>query len=171
MKQFKRKSTMGRILAYGALIAGALVVAAFVNCCFPMRVPSDQKLIATFQAHRGAFEQLHAMAAKDMQTGLYFSWYGGCCSPDSSKPPQLSASRWAEYTSLTSSIRPISAVIRDDGVMRFIFAGNRIGLAVGPGWSKGIEYIPPDKSPKTQGHDYVREIEPTWFIFYDRFDD
>jgi len=102
------------------------------------------------------------MATEDMRRG----WYLGTSSPN-----QLDQSRRREYKSLISQIRPDLRVVTNgySGVVRFIFAGE--GVAIGPGWVKGIEYVPPEADPKRQGHDYVREIEPNWFIFYDRFDD
>jgi hypothetical protein len=80
-----------------------------------------------------------------------------------------------------SQIQPGSAAISDDGVMRFTFASTRIGLAIEPGWYKGIEYIPPNMelkegnlstdlggAPKLPADVYLRKIQPGWFLFYQR---
>jgi hypothetical protein len=97
-------------------------------------VSKDQDLIAIFHAHRPAFEKLHQMAAQDVKQG----WYLG-----TSETNKINESRWQEYQQLTSEIHSNLDVTMDgfgDG-MRFIFAGGGTS-AVGPGWVKGIEYVP-----------------------------
>jgi hypothetical protein len=135
------------------------------------RVPTDQEVIATFLARRRAFEQIQAMAAKDMQSGVHLDWSRGTWrNRESGQPSGMTPSRWADYKSPISEIRPEveSIAIGENSAVRFVFTGQ--GGALTPGWCKGIEYIPPDADPKRQGHDHVREIEPTWFVFYDRFE-
>jgi len=180
MKPPARKSLLRKVLTYLALTASALVVFVVVKHNLPTRVPPDQELTATFRAHRHVFEQIQAMAAKDMQDGLPLRWYreswwcsGSWWCRGSSKPSAMPPSRWEDYGNLISQIRPKveSVAIGHNGAISFTFAAGGTGLAVGPGWSKGIAYIPPEVNPKEQGDNYVREIEPTWFIFYDRFDD
>jgi len=133
--------------------------------------PRDQDLISTFHAQRRAFEQLQQMAAEDARRG----WYLGASNP--SVPDQ---SRWSEYNKLLSQIRPglVVGMNGTTGVVRFIFAGQ--GVAIGPGWVKGIEYVPGDfsregillpdlnKAASLPAHVYMRQIEPKWFIFYQR---
>jgi hypothetical protein len=111
------------------------------------------------------------MATKDMRRG----WYLGTSSPD-----KLDQSRRGEYKSLISQIRPGLDVATNGytGVVRFIFASE--GVAIGPGWVKGIEYVPGDygqegillpdldKAASLPAHVYMREIEPRWLIFYQR---
>jgi hypothetical protein len=133
--------------------------------------PSDQELTATFHAHRGTFKQLQEMAAEDARG----NWYLGA-----SDPSKLRQSRRDEYRKLVSEIRPELQVFLNGttGVVRFIFAGE--GVAIGPGWVKGIEYVPGDysgegvllpdlnKAASLPAHVYIREIEPRWLIFYQR---
>ncbi|MGA8216812.1 MAG: hypothetical protein WB799_24715 [Candidatus Sulfotelmatobacter sp.] len=133
--------------------------------------PKDQELTATFHTHRQAFEQLQEMATEDARRG----WYLGGSDP--SKPDQP---RRDEYKKLISQIRPglRVAMTGPTGVVRFIFAGE--GSAIGPGWVKGIEYVPGgygwegvllpdlDKAASLPASVYIREIEPRWFIFYQR---
>ena len=148
-----------------------LCVLVAAECSCSGRVPSDQQMVSAFRAHRGTFEQLHAMAANDMQSGFYFSWaQGNRKHPGGGQPRELTSSRWAEYQNLISQIGPKveSIVIRGDGVMRFVFGQE--GTAISPGWCKGIEYIPVGTDPGRQGHDHVRQIEPNWFMFYDHFE-
>ena len=132
-------------------------------------VPNDQELISIFRAHRQAFEQLQEMATADARR----NWYLGA-----SDPGKLDQSRRDGYKKLISEIRPDLQVGMNGttGVIRFIFAGE--GVAIGPGWVKGIEYVPGDytregvlvpdldKAASLPDSLYVREIEPRWFIFY-----
>lgn len=131
----------------------------------------DQNLVSIFHAHRQAFEQLQEMATEDAR----HNWYLGA-----SDPSKLDQSRRDGYKKLTSEIRPGLQVAMNGttGVVRFIFAGK--GVAVGPGWVKGIEYVPGDSSregvllpdlDKADGlpaNVYIRRIEPKWFLFYQR---
>jgi hypothetical protein len=133
--------------------------------------PRDQELISTFHAHRQAFEQLQQMAAGDARRG----WYLGA-----SNPSVLDQSRWSEYNKLISQIRPglVVGMNGTTGVIRFVFALK--GVAIGPGWAKGIEYVPGDysregvllpdlnKAASLPANVYIREIQPRWLIFYQR---
>jgi hypothetical protein len=133
--------------------------------------PRDQDLISIFHAHRQAFEQLQEMAAEDARR----SWYLGA-----SDPSKLEQSRRDAYKKLITEIRPELQVAMNGttGVIRFIFAGE--GVAIGPGWAKGIEYVPGDykregvllpdlnKAANLPANVYIREIEPRWLIFYQR---
>ncbi len=133
--------------------------------------PRDQDLISIFHANRQAFEQLQEMAAEDAR----HSWYLGA-----SDPSKLEQSRWDGYKKLISEIRPELQVAMDgtSGHIRFIFGAE--GVAIGPGWAKGIEYVPGDykregvllpdlnKAASLPANVYIREIEPKWFLFYQR---
>jgi hypothetical protein len=133
--------------------------------------PSDQNLISAFRGHRQAFEKLQEMAAQDARRNWYL-W--------ASDPSKLDQSRRDGYKNLISEIRPDLQVAMNGttGVVRFLFAGE--GVAIGPGWVKGIEYVPSDysregvllpdldKAASLPAHVYMREIEPRWLIFYQR---
>jgi hypothetical protein len=133
--------------------------------------PTDQELISTFQTHRQVFEELQQMASDDAQRG----WYLGA-----SDPSKLDQSRQNEYKKLISGIRPGPDVAMNGstGVVRFIFAGK--GSAIGPGWAKGIEYVPGDyksegvplanldNASNLPARVYIRQLEPRWFVFYQR---
>lgn len=133
--------------------------------------PIDQELISTFHAHRQAFERLQEMATEDARRG----WYLGASSPS-----KLDQPRRMEYKNVISQIRPGLEVAMNGttGVVRFIFAGE--GSAIGPGWAKGIEYVPGDygregvllhdldKAAGLPANVYVREIESKWLVFYQR---
>lgn len=133
--------------------------------------PKDQELISIFHAHKLAFEQLQRMSTEDALRG----WYLG-----SSSPSKLDGSHRSQYESLKSQIRPgiQVAVTGPTGIVRVIFASE--GSAIGPGWVKGIEYVPSgsvkegvrlpdlDKAASLPASVYVREIEPRWFVFYQR---
>ena len=170
-RSFMRTFISGAILAlaFGVLAA----VALWQKGCGARRVmePKDQELIATFYAHRQAFELLQEMATEDARRG----WYLGA-----SDPSKLDQPRRDEYKKLISEIRPGLQVAMNGttGVVRFIFAGE--GSAIGPDWVKGIEYVPGDhgwegvllpdldKAASLPASVYIREIEPRWLIFYQR---
>jgi hypothetical protein len=111
------------------------------------------------------------MAAQDARRG----WYLGVS--DSSK---LDQSRRETYRKLFSEIGPELRVAMNGttGVVRFIFASE--GVAIGPGWVKGIEYVPGEyrregvplldlkKAASLPANVYLREIEPKWLVFYQR---
>jgi len=78
-----------------------------------------------------------------------------------------------------AAVPPILTVGGHDGVTRFAFAEGGL-LAVSSGWAKGIEYVTGDYEKEgdiKQNLDdarrlppgvYLRQIEPHWFIFYQR---
>jgi hypothetical protein len=133
--------------------------------------PKDEELISSFHAHRQALEQVQEMATEDARRG----WYLGA-----SDPSKLDQPRRDEYKKLVSEIRPGLDVVMNgnNGVVRFIFAQK--GSAFGPSWAKGIEYMPGDykregvllpslnKAGILAADVYLRQIEPKWFIFYQR---
>jgi hypothetical protein len=111
------------------------------------------------------------VASEDARRG----WYLGA-----SDPSKLEQSRRDGYKKLISDIRPDLQVAMNGttGVIRFIFAGE--GVAIGPGWVKGLEYVPGDyrregallpdlnNAASLPANVYIREIEPRWLIFYQR---
>jgi hypothetical protein len=168
-----RCSTRLRLVS-GVILACAVLaaVALWQTGCGAPRVkgPKDEELIATFYAHRQAFEHLQEMAAEDARRG----WYLGA-----SNPSALDQSRRSEYNNLKSQIRPVFVAMNGNtGVVRFIFAYK--GSAIGPRYAKGVEYVPGDYSregvllPDLNGpaslpaNVYIREIEPGRLIFYQR---
>lgn len=163
------RCTSGLILAFLGVAFGILLE---VGCrASKPLAPSDQDLISLFYTHHRAFDQLQQMAAEDARR----NWYLG--NGDLNKVEQ---SRRDAYKNLTSEIRPGTQVAMNGttGVVRFIFAGE--GVAIGPDWVKGIEYVPGDstregvllpdlnKESSLPADVYLREIEPRWFIFYQR---
>lgn len=184
------------VLRIAEVVLGAVVIFAAVAVWMAdplnLRAPKDGKLIGIFYAHREAFEKLHQMAAEDLARGLRFkSHFEGT---------KISEARRKEYERLLSGIRPRPSMGTDDGGgMVFVFADGGI-LAIGPGWEKGIEYIPrayatngaiyatetkgTNYRQQWQGVDltnlnnaqalpanlYLRPIESNWFIFYQRTD-
>ena len=137
-----------------------------------LKAPKDRQLITFFQDHRAAFEKLRQMAAED--SAGYLS--------ESHLDARLGVKRRQEYKSLLSEIRPCRSVGADDQTTRFIFSGGGL-LAVGPGWAKGIEYIPgstdrvgpvvenlDQPASLAMGGVYLRQIEPMWFVFFQKTD-
>jgi hypothetical protein len=166
---FGLKLVSGTVLAFIVLAAVALWLTG--RGAPRVMEPKDQELIATFHAHRQAFEQLQEMVTQDARRGWYLA---------GNDPHQPDQPRRDEYKNLISQIRPglQVAMTGPTGAVRFIFAGE--GVAIGPGWVKGIEYVPGDyeregvllpdldKAASLPAHVYVREIEPRWLIFYQR---
>ncbi len=166
---FGLKFVSGTVLAFVVLAAVALWQKG--RNAPRVMAPKDQELIAIFYDRRQAFEQLQEMAAEDARRGWYL------LGSDPNKPDQP---RRDEYKNLISQIRPglQVAMTGPTGTVRFIFAGE--GVAIGPGWVKGIEYVPGDysregvllpdlnKTASLPARCYIRQIEPNWFIFYQR---
>jgi hypothetical protein len=138
---------------------------------FNFRALQDQKLIKFFHDHRETFEKLQQMATEDAKNKWYFS-------EPLDGQSKLDESRLHEYKNLTSEISPCFSVTTDyDGAMRFIFAE---GAAISPGWMKGIEYVPGnlerqgvikeslDKARTLPPGVYLRQIEPKWYLVYQR---
>jgi hypothetical protein len=130
---------------------------------FGLNVSKDQELIAIFHAHHEAFEKLQQMATEDSQYGWGFSspdfegaeldekyrqeyekdpryaWYFKSPYFEGGK---LKKARRKEYQDLVSEISPGLTIGTDyNSGMRFVFAGGGTS-AIGPGWAKGIEYVP-----------------------------
>jgi hypothetical protein len=69
---------------------------------------------------------------------------------------KLKDTRLKEYKDLVSEISPGLHIGMDyNGAMGFSFAGGSSFLAIGPGWSKGITYVP--ESHETNGSIYCGE--------------
>jgi len=84
-----------------------------------------------------------------------------------------------EYDNLMPRISSgMMACTGDNGIVRFIMAGE--GIAISPGWIKGIEYIPGKKHgvivddlndvSKFGTRIHLRRLGPNWFLFYEGFD-
>ena len=161
-----------------ALIVACCALGAFMFWLadpLNLKSPADQELIATFHDHRAAFEKLRQMVAEDLHKESYFS--------ESHLSGKLDVTRKQMYKNLLSEIHPGLVVTVDyDKSVRFIFA--RGGLsAISPGWLKGIEYVSGsyekkgtisqnlDKANTLLAGVYIRQIEPNWFVLYQRTDD
>lgn len=135
-------------------------------------VPSDDKMISIFQAHRGELERLRQMATEDMHETSFFS--------ETNISNGLPVSRRNEYKSLLKLSPGLQVGANYDGSVRFIFSST--GQAIGPGWAKGIEFIPDtgkvigtqrdmlDDSGQLPAGVYLRKLESRWFLFFQRDD-
>ena len=143
-----------------------------------LRAPKDEDLLTLFHDHRAEFERLRQMVTEDMQNKKA-SYFGD----ESSFYGKLDETRKQEYKYLVSRIYPgLTAAVDYDATVIFDLAGGGWFLAIGPGWMKGIEYVPGDyrrKGEIVQNLDnakglpsgiYLREIEPRWFIVYQHDD-
>jgi hypothetical protein len=163
------KVVLGFILA--CLFIGLAVAVAFLlwihswghYSSFGLNVSRDEQVIAIFHAHQTAFEKLQQMATEDARYGWYFNspdfegakldeayrqeyekdpryaWYFKSPYFEGGK---LKETRRKQYEDLVSEISPGFNISMDyNGSMRFVFAGGGTS-AIGPGWAKGIEYVP-----------------------------
>jgi hypothetical protein len=173
--RFKIRLLIGFPALVVASLAVFLVVIYLAGDPLNLKAPRDQDLMETFDAHRDRFEKIRLMANEDEQKG----WYLGV-----SQMSNLGDSRQHEYKDQISRIQSRLDVRLDghDKVLRYIFSGGGFLLAIGPGWAKGIEYIPTDYLKQgilTTNLDgmrkmppgvYLRQIETNWFIFYQKTD-
>jgi hypothetical protein len=172
MKSELKPGLMKFVLIFGFLISTVAVVIFLLIDPINLRAPPDRQLVSAFHAHREVFEDLKNMALEDSQHG----WYLGVS--DSSK---IAESRQEKYKNLISQIRP-SVDVRMDGHddnIRFNFAGGGL-LAIGPGWVKGIVYVPEngkidgrmvanlDSAFRLPPNIYFRTIVSNWFIYYQK---
>jgi hypothetical protein len=134
---------------------------------FPLSVPKDQTLIALFRSHRHVFQEIAELAVVD--------------APRHSDLESLTPERRSEYLRLLHQIPWRIKVGFTENRVTFSCARGGILLAIGPGWSKGIAYLPwgparegelvssTDKDPGRDGI-YLVPIEQKWYLLYQRFD-
>ncbi len=141
-------------LFYGFIVLFCVITLVIVRAADPFnfRAPTDQMLIMAFKQHSALFEDLRQKKASHEKV---------------------------EQAKLTALPGILGIGAGWNGVIRFVYAEGGL-LAVGSGWAKGIEYIPGDyqkegdirpeldDARKLPEGVYLREIEPHWFIFYQR---
>jgi hypothetical protein len=166
-----KTSKISRIILVFVLAGGLLAALLFWKADpLNLRSPSDQELIAIFHNHREVFERLHQMLSDDMHNAP----------KNKSGVKQLKAKQSPEYKRLVAELYPgLEAYIDWDESINFVFARGMIA-AIGPGWTKGIYYTSVTDQPNgtlLQNLDnartfapgvYLRQIEPHWFIVYQR---
>jgi hypothetical protein len=184
-KNMSVKSTLFKVVL-GLILTCLALVAAFAfywdrswghYSSFGLNVSRDEQLIAIFHAHQTAFEKLQQMATEDARYGWYFNspdfegakldeayrqeyekdpryaWYFKSPYFEGGK---LKETRRKQYEDLVSEISPGLNIGTDyDNAMRFVFAGGGTS-AIGPGWAKGIEYVP--GSHETNGAVYGNTV-------------
>lgn len=144
---------------------------------YQWKAPSDKKLIAMFQQHQPEFEKLERMAAEDVRRGFALE-----ADPENAKVVKtVSRTRREEYKRLLSQIDSDLYLTMDDSYegleLRFIAAQGGAG-PIGDDWMKGIEYLPVyskqegkivpslEKGYQLPEDDYLRPIQPNWYVFY-----
>lgn len=172
-KQFSMATKLLSRMAITFAAMCAVLVALYSGRAYSLQevtVPSDDKLIRIFQTHRDEFVRLRQMATEDMHEASFFS--------ESNISNRLSPSRRKEYKSLLKFSQGLQVGVNYDGSVRFIFAST--GQTISSGWVKGIQFIPDAAkligtrmdtlylSAKLPAGVYLREIEPRWFLFYQR---
>jgi hypothetical protein len=166
------RNVMPKIIAVLAAVFGLVALSVHYRAAAShLSAPSDDTLIKTFQSHRDNFERLRQMATEAMHQMSSFS--------ESTISTALPESRRNEYKNLLKVSPGLVVGANYDGSIRFIFVSDE-SMAIGPGWAKGIQFIPAEAKPigsRTDNLDdtqklpagvYLREIEPRWFVFYQR---
>jgi hypothetical protein len=164
---------LGGLLALIAI--GALVVAAVIwsDDPFEWKSPKDQVMIDDFHQHREAFDSLRELA---VQNGKVFLSESTLQTGNLSEGAQKASRQFLRETwpGMTVGVDLNQSI-------RFIFAGGGLDLPIGPDWAKGILYIPGDTCPwgtltadldhssKVPDSIYLRQLEPHWFLFYQRY--
>ena len=139
-----------------------------------LRAPKDYYLLSLFKEKRNSFEALRRLTFEDSKEQWFFDNYN--------LGVNLGGARIKEYKKLISSIDSALNITVDDQSVRFHFASGGISV-IGPGWYKGIEYIPgnikregtivtdlDNLSSLPVGDVYLKEITPQWFIFFQNTD-
>jgi hypothetical protein len=161
-------------------LATSLVIATFsLSWCDALAAdpPKDAELVASFRSHHDAFEKLAAMGVEDTGTVSLLS-------PEMLNERRLTGGREAlsherrrEYVRLLTSIRPDLVMGIDSYRITFSYSRGGSALSIGPGWMKGIAYLPHsyekvgivvptlDQLP-TADDVYLVSIEPNWYIIY-----
>jgi hypothetical protein len=155
-----------------AALCAVFVVPYVCEAAAPQsRMPADTMLIHKFESHRSEFERLRQLVTADMGQRSYFS--------ETTIANIRPEARRNEYRRLLKLSPKLEVGVDYNGTVRFIFSGSQ-GLAIGPGWAKGIEFIPKrarlvgtkvdglDNPQKLPAGVYLREIEPQWYVFYQR---
>jgi hypothetical protein len=140
-------------IAIVLVLVAALSVGAYRWDVAGSERPSDEALIKTFAAHRTELDQAR-------------------CETPSSEGAR----------SRLSAIGVKFASCDYDNTLRLAFDGNRLGLAIGPGWGKGLTHIPgepgrkgvlvasTDGTYRSDANVYLRPLGSGWFIFFQRDD-
>jgi hypothetical protein len=139
-----------------------------------MAPPSDEEIAAVFRTRQDAFERLKKMAIQDSNRLSFIS--------ATEVAGQLNEPRKQEYRQLILSIHRNLRVTTSDGAVRFIFASGGTS-AIGPGWLKGIEFVPGDTARVgvltsnldnvaafPAGEVYLRKVAPDWYVVVQKTD-
>jgi len=165
---------MGSVLVLAVIVALILGFVVWTEDPWGWKSPKDQELIDVFHNHRESLEKLRVLV---VQSGT------GYLSEETLQYSKLSDSQKLDCGRLLRDVWPGMSMSFDyDQSVRFEFAGGGIGLSIGPGWCKGITYIPGDYArhgvlsqnldelTKAPDNVYLRQLEPHWFLYYQRDD-
>jgi hypothetical protein len=159
-------------LTTGLAIVTFLAVGTLEAGCGNRRAPDDASLIEVFHSHRAAFDEVRQLAPHGAGSSRLAKAGGLLDAAGASNDPRL--------RQLQEEIgRHTTVYSADDGMVKFTMARGGV-LAVGPGWSKGIEFFPGDpkragseladldKAPSMPADIYVRRLGDGWFLFYQK---
>ena len=137
-------------------------------------MPGDDVILRLFRIHHGELQSLCKMVIEDKAT------YRMSVFNESTIAKLTSETRRNAYRNLLQLSPGITVGVNYDDSVRFIFASS--GQAIGPGWAKGLQFIPAGARPigtklenldgliKSPAGVYLREIEPQWFVFFQQDD-
>jgi hypothetical protein len=165
------------------LTASLVIAAPCLSWCDPVAAnsPKDAELVASFRSHHDAFEKLAGMGMEDTGILSLLSFEMLNERPLTGGRQALSPERRSEYVRLLTSVRPDLVMGIDFYRISFSYSRGGSGLSIGPGWMKGIAYLPQgyervgivvpslDKPPSEDGV-YLVPIEPKWYIIYVQLD-
>jgi hypothetical protein len=168
MRRFATRKPLVVAVAMLALALVGLFIWQYPRL-FPPIMPTDRALIDSFHAHRKTFEALVKMATEDATIA------------SNSEAETLPVARRSEYSRLLSQIDSKMGMGFGWPGVAFSSAHGGVGLSIGPGWEKGIEFLTAvpsrvgqivknlDKDPGRDGV-YLVPIEGDWYVYYQRTD-
>ena len=131
--------------------------------------PTDAEILKLFRIHHDDFVTLQRLVTEDLRAHQMSVFN------QSTIAKLTSAERIVTYRKLLSIWPGLTVGANYDGSVRFILVTK--GEAIGPGWSKGVQFFPSGartigtekSSLDTPARDpgvYLRMIESEWWLFY-----
>ena len=168
-----KQSTIGLLIGLSCIVLLLGILLWPMIGLHEVRCPTDLELTSLFRDHHQAFEELKGMALVDGPITSFIS-------KETLSGSKISKQRQEVYQRLLTEINPAITVGVDyDDKVRLCFAIDAVS-AIGPGWVKGIEYLPGDVNRegvvlkdlddprKMPAGVYLKPIEPKWFLFFQR---
>ena len=166
-------------LARFVMITTLVLTTPCLSRCEPVAasLPEDAELAASFRSHREAFERLAAMGMEDTGIVSLLSFDMLNERPLTDARQALSSERRSEYVRLLTSIRADLVMGIDFYRITFSYLRGGSALSIGPGWMKGIAYLPHGYErvgivvsnldhPPSGDDVYLVPLESKWYVIY-----